>query len=116
MSARHRPVNLEPYTVQERRARSKGDRHRVHGELHKLALTDLEERDALDGPVDEWVPPHHPRSVTDDRRPQRVWKQRFWKRRSARRAERAAAAAAVDSDETAELAADHVPGPVTGID
>ena len=103
MSQRHRaaaeaPPSSKP-TKEEVRAQAHGERHRIHVELQDVANQVSNGLDPADvhEPGAAWRPEHRhdgevAKALQSERaRPQRHWKLKMWKRRTARRQARAEA-------------------------
>jgi hypothetical protein len=81
----------------ENRAHEKGERHRIHSELHLVnnQIKAGTEPDDADDPGAAWKPVHHhdPQraiaKVVKSRQRIRHWKMKDWKRRTAARQEKA---------------------------
>jgi hypothetical protein len=99
MSTRHRSTEVLAAPRVEIRAHEKGERHRIHSELHLVAnqIIGGVEPDDADDPGAAWKPIHHHDAqvaiakVVKSRRRVRHWKMKDWKRRTAVRKERASA-------------------------
>ena len=102
MSQRHRGVEATPPPKADLRAHAHNERHRIHSELQEVATlvsSGLSPEDVHE-PGRAWVPEpaREPFRGEADRR-QRHWKLKMWKRRKARRRERAAALRQTDAGE-----------------
>ena len=97
MSRRHRSESVVLPPKEELRAHARGERHRIHSELHLLssAVGVTIETDDADEPGPGWRPLHHhdaERGRAEMKRtPLRHWKQKSWKRRTIVRRQKAAA-------------------------
>jgi hypothetical protein len=89
MSQRHRSQDSAPMPKMEARAHAHNERHRIHSELHAVAVqvSSGYEPDEVHEPGRAWVPEHHHDSVKAKKlaagRPARHWKVKAWKRRTA---------------------------------
>lgn len=102
MSKRHRTEQVAPARA-EVRAHARGERHRIHNELHSVAAqveAGVEPDDVID-PGPNWKPEHHrdvERLAKPVSRRLRHWKVKDWKRRTLRRRARAQAFTRLASD------------------
>jgi hypothetical protein len=102
MSKRHRSEQVAPARA-EVRAQARGERHRIHAELHTAAAqveAGVEPDDVMD-PGPQWKPEHHhdvERLAKPVNRRLRHWKVKDWKRRTLRRQQRARAFTQLASD------------------
>jgi hypothetical protein len=101
MSKRHRTEQVAPPRA-EVRAHARGERHRIHTELHAVAAqveAGVEPDDVID-PGPNWKPEHHrdAERVAKPANRLRHWKVKDWKRRTLRRRARAQAFMRLASD------------------
>lgn len=89
MSQRHRSQDSAPMPKMDARAHAHNERHRIHSELHAVAVqvSSGYEPDEVHEPGRAWVPEHHHDAVKAKKlaagRPNRHWKVKAWKRRTA---------------------------------
>jgi hypothetical protein len=101
MSQRHRSEEAVVPPKHELRSKAHGERHRINGELHAVAVkvSGGYAPDEVHEPGPAWVPSHHhdagKAKAGAVRTGQRHWKMKMWKRRSAGRKARAMAFRAV---------------------
>ena len=96
MSQRHRsPEAAPPPPKADLRAHAHNERHRIHSELQSVAtqVSGGSLPEDVHEPGRAWVPNPHDgeRARVPEPRVQRHWKLKMWKRRTARRRERAVA-------------------------
>lgn len=100
MSQRHRDQEAVPPPKMDLRAHAHNERHRIHSELHAVALKVSAgyEPDEVHEPGRAWVPAHHhdPEKAKKETKKSkgaklRHWKVKDWKRRSVRRKAKAQA-------------------------
>ena len=97
MSQRHRsPEAAPPPPKADLRAHAHNERHRIHSELQSVVtqVSSGSEPDDVHEPGRAWVPLHHStgdRVRANEGQPVRHWKLKMWKRRTARRREKAVA-------------------------
>jgi hypothetical protein len=97
MSQRHRSQEVAPPPKMDLRAHAHNERHRINSELHAVAaiVSAGYEPDDVHEPGRAWVPLHHHDAergkAQGDRTPQRHWKMKMWKRRTAQRQAKAQA-------------------------
>ena len=88
MSKRHRNEEVAPIPRADVRAHAHNERHRIHSELHAVAVQVSSgfEPDELHEPGRAWVPLHHhdAEKAKKNASPRRLrhWKMKDWKRRS----------------------------------
>ena len=96
MSQRHRTTEAAPPPPKaDLRAKAHNERHRIHSELQAVAneVSAGAPPEDVHEPGRAWVPQHHrdAERVRSEDGPKRHWKLKMWKRRSAKRREKAAA-------------------------
>jgi hypothetical protein len=91
MSRRNR-TDAVPVERLQVRSQYHNERHRMHGELHGIsdAIQHGVDPDDIDEPAPGFKRVHHHTPASSTRKPFRHWKTKDWKRRSARRKDRAA--------------------------
>jgi hypothetical protein len=101
MSQRHRNQESVPPPKMDLRAHAHNERHRIHSELHAVALKVSAgiEPDEVHEPGRAWVPTHRhdaEKAKTETKKAKasklRHWKVKDWKRRSGKRKAKAQAA------------------------
>ena len=95
MSQRHRTSDAAAPPKADQRARAHNERHRIHSELQSVAtqVSAGAPPEDVHEPGRAWVPSHRKadRAPVQEGRRQRHWKLKMWKRRTAKRREKAAA-------------------------
>src|SRR3954471_6113085 len=93
MSQRHRGQEAVPPPKMDLRAHAHNERHRIHSELDAVAaqVSAGEEPEDVHEPGPAWktLHPRPERARADDAKSLRHWKLKMWKRRSAKRREKA---------------------------